>query len=153
MSSVVISGDTSGAITLAAPAVAGTNTITLPAGTGTVALTSGLPSSSQLCQAWVNFNGVGSTSIRASYNVSSVTYNASSDYTVNFTTALTDANYCVVTCSGGNYSTTAPAYMVANRNGATGAEVAPTSSACRINSVYGAGTAFDTKYAYAAFFR
>ena len=36
MSSVVISGDTSGAITLAAPAVAGTNTITLPASTGTM---------------------------------------------------------------------------------------------------------------------
>ena len=36
MSSVVISGDTSGAITLAAPAVAGPNTITLPASTGTV---------------------------------------------------------------------------------------------------------------------
>ena len=38
MSSVVISGDTSGAITLSAPAVAGTNTITLPAITGTVSL-------------------------------------------------------------------------------------------------------------------
>ena len=38
MSSVVISGDTSGAITLAAPTVAGTNTITLPAVTGTMAL-------------------------------------------------------------------------------------------------------------------
>jgi hypothetical protein len=36
MSSVVISGDTSGAITLAAPAVSGTNTLTLPAQTGTV---------------------------------------------------------------------------------------------------------------------
>jgi len=35
MSSVVISGDSSGAITLSAPAVAGTNTITLPASTGT----------------------------------------------------------------------------------------------------------------------
>ena len=39
MSSVVISGDTSGAITLAAPAVAGTNTITLPASTGTMLTT------------------------------------------------------------------------------------------------------------------
>jgi len=38
MSSVVISGDTSGAITLAAPSVAGTNTISLPALTGTVGL-------------------------------------------------------------------------------------------------------------------
>jgi hypothetical protein len=39
MSSVIISGDTSGAITLAAPAVAGTNTITLPAAAGSVVLT------------------------------------------------------------------------------------------------------------------
>jgi hypothetical protein len=38
MSSVVISGDTSGAITLAAPSVSGTNTATLPAATGTVLL-------------------------------------------------------------------------------------------------------------------
>jgi hypothetical protein len=35
MSSVIISGDTSGAITVSAPAVAGTNTLTLQAGTGT----------------------------------------------------------------------------------------------------------------------
>ena len=39
MSSVVIAGDTSGSITLAAPAVAGSNTITLPANTGTVITT------------------------------------------------------------------------------------------------------------------
>lgn len=36
MSSVIISGDTSGSITLQAPSVAGTNTLTLPAGTGTM---------------------------------------------------------------------------------------------------------------------
>jgi len=34
MSSIVISGDTSGTITIAAPAVSGTTTITLPAATG-----------------------------------------------------------------------------------------------------------------------
>lgn len=39
MSSIVVSGDTSGAITIAAPAVSGTNTLTLPAATGTLALT------------------------------------------------------------------------------------------------------------------
>jgi len=43
MSSVVISGDTSGAITLAAPAVAGTNTITLPAAAGTVQVSGNMP--------------------------------------------------------------------------------------------------------------
>lgn len=39
MASIVVSGDTSGAITMAAPAVAGTNTITLPAVTGTLPIT------------------------------------------------------------------------------------------------------------------
>jgi hypothetical protein len=43
MSSVVISGDTSGAITLSAPAVAGTNTINLPAAAGTVMVSGNMP--------------------------------------------------------------------------------------------------------------
>jgi hypothetical protein len=43
MSSVIISGDTSGSITLSAPAVAGTNTITLPASTGTVMVSGNMP--------------------------------------------------------------------------------------------------------------
>lgn len=41
MSSVVISGDTSGAITLQAPAVAGSTTLTLPTTTGTVVVANG----------------------------------------------------------------------------------------------------------------
>lgn len=48
---------------------------------------------SGLCKAWVNFNGTGTVAIRASYNVSSITDNGTGDYTVNFTTALVDANY------------------------------------------------------------
>jgi hypothetical protein len=43
MSSVVISGDTSGTITLAAPAVAGSTTITLPAATGTAMVSGNMP--------------------------------------------------------------------------------------------------------------
>jgi hypothetical protein len=39
MSSIIVSGDTSGAITIAAPAVSGTNTLTLPANTGTILTT------------------------------------------------------------------------------------------------------------------
>ena len=41
MSSVVIAGDTSGTVTLAAPAVSGTTTLTLPATTGTFITTTG----------------------------------------------------------------------------------------------------------------
>jgi len=40
MASMILSGDTSGTVTLSAPLVAGSNTATLPAATGTVALTS-----------------------------------------------------------------------------------------------------------------
>jgi hypothetical protein len=47
----------------------------------------------QLCRAWVNFDGTGTVAIRASFNVSSITDNGTGDYTVNFTTALADANY------------------------------------------------------------
>jgi hypothetical protein len=55
----------------------------------------------QICKAWVNFNGTTSPgTIRSSYNVSSVTKNGTGDYTVNFTTAMADANYSLQ--SGGN---------------------------------------------------
>jgi hypothetical protein len=46
-----------------------------------------------LCRAFVNFNGTGTVAIRASFNVSSITDNGAGDYTVNFTTAMPDANY------------------------------------------------------------
>jgi hypothetical protein len=48
------------------------------------------------CRAWVNFNGEGTVAIRASGNVSSITDNGVGNYTVNFTTAMPDANYSVV---------------------------------------------------------
>jgi len=47
------------------------------------------------CRAWVNFDGTGTVSIRASGNVSSITDNGTGDYTVNFATAMPDANYSV----------------------------------------------------------
>jgi hypothetical protein len=71
----------------------------------------------QIAKAWVNFNGTGTIgqaqTIRSSYNVSSVTKNGTGDYTINFTTAMADANYSVIATSGdsssgiGSESTTA----------------------------------------------
>lgn len=57
----------------------------------------GNPAINGLAKAWVNFNGTGTVAIRASFNVSSITDNGTGDYTVNFTTAMPDANYSVVT--------------------------------------------------------
>jgi hypothetical protein len=47
------------------------------------------------CRAWVNFNGTGTVAIRASGNVTSITDGGVGTYTVNFTAAMTDANYCI----------------------------------------------------------
>jgi hypothetical protein len=47
-----------------------------------------------IAKAWVNFNGTGTVAIRASFNTSSITDNGAGEYTVNFATALADANYC-----------------------------------------------------------
>ena len=44
-------------------------------------------------KAWVNFNGTGVVAIRRAFNVSSITDSGTGNYTVNFTTAMVDANY------------------------------------------------------------
>ena len=49
-----------------------------------------------MCRAWVNFNGTGTVAIRASGNVSSITDGGVGAYTINFTTAMADANYTAV---------------------------------------------------------
>lgn len=49
-------------------------------------------------KAWILFNGVSGTTILDSFNVSSVTYNGTGDYTVNYTTPFSSANYSV-TCT------------------------------------------------------
>ena len=57
------------------------------------------------CRAWVNFNGTGTVAIREDGNVSSITDNGTGDYTVNFTTAMPDANYCIEVATGRDNNT------------------------------------------------
>jgi hypothetical protein len=57
------------------------------------------------CRAWVNFNGTGTVAIRGSGNVSSITDNGVGDYTVNFATAMPDANYSVNICTSSDFLT------------------------------------------------
>lgn len=136
MSSIVLTGDTSGTVTVSAPAVAGTRTITLPAATGTAVLedgsnnlqmNSGFGSSATAygVRAWVNFVGTGTVSINASGNVSSITDNAVGNYTVNFTTAMPDDDYSV----SGSTSTS-----LNNNVFIAGASALPTTSAYRFNT-------------------
>ncbi len=61
-----------------------------------VAVGTGGINQARIAKAWVNFNGTGTVAIRDSYNVSSITDDATGNYTANFTTAMTDANYSAV---------------------------------------------------------
>ena len=48
-------------------------------------------------KAWVNFNGTGTVAIRRAFNVSSITDITTGDYQINFSNAMSDANYAIVT--------------------------------------------------------
>ena len=65
---------------------------TLSDGTNSTSATNPIRGSAK---AWCNFDGfTGATAtIKGSFNISSVTYNAAGDYTLNFTNAMADTNY------------------------------------------------------------
>lgn len=86
--------------------------------TGNFSFNSGFGSSAVAygCRAWVNFNGTGTVAIRESGNVSSITDNGSGDYTVNFTTAMSDANYSVAGAARNDNFDFAGTVVVINRN-------------------------------------
>lgn len=81
----------------------------------------------RVCTAWVSFNGSGTVSIRDGYNVSSITDNGVGDYTVNFSVAMSNANFCATV-------TSCPAVINVN-NALIGIEVSRTTSAVRVNTV------------------
>ena len=78
------------------------------------------------CRAWVNFNGTGTVAIRASGNVSSITDNNTADYTVNFTTAMPDANYSATGLArgGANMYVKVSTYSAGSLNFVTGSDSA-----------------------------
>jgi hypothetical protein len=134
-----ISGDTSG--NLAFTTQNGANTITVPNTTGTVALTSGLPASGQLCKAWVNFAGSNGT-INGSYNVSSVTRYNTGQYGISFTTAMPNANYAISLGISGQNSSSGNGRGIINTNtGANGGT--PTTSIFYIQTTNSADIALQ----------
>jgi hypothetical protein len=60
-------------------------------------------------KAWVNFYGLSASTINNSFNVSSVTRNSTGNYTINFTTAMPNANYIL---AGGVQTNTTSADLV-----------------------------------------
>ena len=179
MSLVKVSGNASGTgtLTIAAPNTNSDYTLTLPQATTTFVgtdatqtltnktltsptLTTPNIDSAQvatvsgtaplyMCRAWVNFNGTGTVAIRASGNVSSITDNGVGNYTINFTTALSDIDY---TPLGNNLQDTGA------NNGQVFYAVGLATGNCTMKSGYvsslgGTVTSVDAPYCWAAFFR
>ena len=100
------------------------------------------------CRAWVNFNGTGTVAIRASGNVSSITDNGTGDYTINFTTAMPDANYSAVAMSQkGSQEDLIRCFNVITDVSA------PTVNSIRLGHAFSSSTANDTPYAMVSIFR
>jgi hypothetical protein len=96
-----------------------------------------------LCRAWVNFNGTGTVAIRASFNVSSITDNGTGSYTVNFTTAMPDANYAM-TASGSDGGAGPTVYIQQGTR---------TTTSCPVLSLQRDGNGRDDADFQCAFFR
>ena len=95
-------------------------------------------------RAWVNFNGTGTVAIRAAFNVTSITDNGTGDYTVNFTTALPDADYSALTrCGTGTQLALGGTSTASSHRFSTG----------YVSSLGGGSAAQDAQAAYVAIFR
>lgn len=118
MSSVIVAGDTSGSVTLQAPAVAGTTVLTLPATTGTVLTTTGgvVPGTSGNVltsngTAWTSATPATTTAYRIRVLTSGTTYTKPSDVKslYAFVYGATGANGSIITngsIGGNGYSET-----------------------------------------------
>jgi hypothetical protein len=117
---------------------------TLNNDTGVLATQNGM---NGIAKAWVSFNGTNG-SMRANFNVSSVTRNGTGDYTVNFATAMPDVNYAIAgsTNEGSPLDNSNPARVLQIRR------TAPTTSASRFGVTNFGNTAVDVEYVYVIFF-
>lgn len=104
------------------------------------------------CRAWVNFNGTlaAASMIRAAGNVSSITDHGTGDYTINFATAMPDANYAVVIAAsrvGLNDAAAAVAWVSVNDTRST------SSKRIRTAGISSSLAVFDPEDVYVAIFR
>ena len=102
----------------------------LVAPTATALTTASGSAPSYSARAWVNFNGTGTVAIRASGNVSSITDNGTGDYTVNFATAMPDADYALNITTATTFGRT----MQVDASSDTAAPTTQSTSAVRITA-------------------
>jgi hypothetical protein len=116
---------------------------TLKASSGVLATQNGMTG---IAKAWVLFDGTTST-IAASFNVSSIFKNATGNWNINFTTAMPNTNYCLSGMAS-SYDTTDPSgrnlSVAANTN--YGTPVSLTTSTVRVLFGYAGALSYDAQY-------
>ena len=126
MSSVVISGDTSGAITVAAPLVAGTNTLTLQAATATNAVNTLETAKTSTSGTTVDFTALPAWVKRVTVQFQNVSLSLNESYLVQLgtgSTTYTTSGYTstsILGTSGGNTLNTSTAGFIMGASLATG---------------------------------
>lgn len=102
-------------------------------------------------KAWVNFDGTGTVAIRTSFNVTSITDNGTGDYTVNFTTAFSTADY-VASNAAIDSAGSRLVFPYTSNSGGNFAYSAPTTTTFRVGTTSFAGLFADTSQVNVACF-
>jgi hypothetical protein len=123
MSSVVISGDTSGAITVSAPAVAGTNTLTLQAGTATNSMNTLATAVASTSGTSIDFTGIPAWVKRVTVMLAGVSTSGTSLLLIQTGSgSITSSGYVSNAWSNNTSTATSTAgFILAGLNSATGA--------------------------------
>jgi len=122
--------------TLNVTTISGVSTLNAPS--GVLATQNGMTG---IAKAWAQFTGATPPVLNGSFNVSSITRNATGYYTINFTTAMSNANYSAVMSGGTVISGANSSQAIFTNNSA--ASVAPTTSSFTVTT----GTASWGAYA------
>ena len=139
-------------MTVTINAVTSTGLVQTSDGSGIIKLQSAGVTTNAL--AWVNFNGTlsGTITPRANYNVNSVTKNATGDYTLNFTNALSDTNYCFIGSTTGATTSNTTRAIVVKGSDAGGATTKTTSAITIQTGGSASATLVDMAEIYVAIF-
>ena len=100
---------------------------------------------------WIDFNGEGTVAIRDSYNVSSLTDDATGTYTVNFDADCGDANYATI--ANCTYPSGTNNHHISLGNAASGYGVAAVAAgSCKLYVVYDGSAPQDVTRVAALFY-
>ena len=94
-----------------------------------------------LCKSWFNLNGTGTEAYRDTFNIASVTDNATGDFSHNFTNDMSSANHATTTSTNGSDATNGiNSYNMYFEPASTGAGFT------RSKNISSGGTPLDSSY-------